>query len=857
MKIRDLRINGIDKPLGFSLKTPSLTFIVESEKQKIIECNLLVATDLLFTQTVYKQKDVSSPHLLSFDLQPRTRYYLKIIVSDSFGEQIEEITWFETAKMDEKWIGKWITPNSKVITNPKLFYDFELDKTPIEARLYCTGLGLYETAINHERVSDEYLAPGYHEYKHWIQYQTYDVTSQLVKGMNTVEVILGDGWYKGHFGPEGGKDALYGDQYKFIAELHVLLADGTSIVLGTDQQWQVEVSSTLSSSIYNGEIRDDRRLSDETEFVTLIDSFDTPLVSRLSVPVKVHKLLQPKSIFSNPYGQIIIDYGQNIAGWLAFNSDLPVDEQVKFEFGEVLIDSDLYVENLREAKAQFIYTSDGESKVIRPRFTYYGFRYVRVTGMTLKQCESLIAEAISSDLPRTGNLTTNNSTINQLISNAYWSQLDNYVDIPTDCPQRDERLGWTGDAQIFCTTGAFFKQVQPFFKKYLTDLSFAQRKDGAVPKVVPDYWCEEEMQSPAAWGDAATIIPWEIYQIYGDIQILRDQIESMCSWVNYVQSHSHDGLWSDDFQYGDWLALDGEDPLSPEGKTDKIFIASVYAYVSAMIVARALKILDDVRSEQYIKLSKSLREKLIETYLTEDGYPIFETQTAYVLLVYFEIYHHDHKDSLIKGFIDLLERDNYQVLTGFVGTPYLCLALSKYHLDDIAYKMLLNEKCPSWLYPISMGATTIWERWDSMLPDGSMNPQEMNSLNHYAYGSIVRWMVEYMAGIKQSENSIGYQKVIFSPRPNSQISEVHADYNSPSGRWEIGYKLEGNHFILSVCVPHGKIAEVVLPNAAHLQFENYHSSAEETDLRLLSVSAGRHRFEYDFEKEGHTFDYKK
>ncbi|MGH1811680.1 family 78 glycoside hydrolase catalytic domain [Enterococcus entomosocium] len=851
MNIFNLKVNGIRKPLGYNFNSIYISY----ELDDVILGNdylvmLEVSSSNNFKNLIYKSKlnniVGSKSFSIEIDLKVRTRYYYRICIKDLENNiHFSNIEWFETGKMDEPWQANWIsTPEN--ISHPILNKEIEVNRKVINARLYCTGLGLYEANLNGEKIGDEQLSPGYHDYSKWLQIQTYDITELFTLGLNYLEFTLGNGWYKGNFGFNGGSNNIYGDRFLLIGEIHISYEDGSTEVIKTDSTWKYTNSNITESGIYYGEDRNDNVNLINNHSVTVVDYGYDLLKDRLSVPIKIKEKINPAKILTNDKEELILDMGQNMVGWVAFHNKLSRNSNISIEYGEILQNGYFYRDNLRHARAKYTYVSDGKVKWIRPKFSFFGFRYVKITGITKEEIklEDFVGEVVFSDLEQTGHIETNNSDINQLFSNIFWSQKGNFVDVPTDCPQRDERMGWTGDAQVFSETALYNMDAYAFYKKYLNDLQLEQAPNGAVPMTVPSMTLEETNESTAVWGDVCAILPWNLYKFYGNKNILKDSLPSMKKWISYIQSKSQDYLWTEGFQFGDWLALDGPSPYSPLGGTEEKLIATIYSYYSTKIVADSLNILDKSGSHGYYELANKIKSAIQNEYLSSNGRLVVNTQTAYTLILYFEIFEPHQKETLLENFKNILKKSNYTIQTGFVGTPLLCLTLSKYGEDEIAYTLLFNKDCPSWLYAIDMGATTIWERWDSVLPNGVMNENGMNSLNHYAYGSIGQWMYEYLLGIKQFEGSVGFTNIQIQPKINWRLNFVKGFYHSPSGKVDVSWENINNDITLNVTIPPGVEGRIILENTEVNYFSHYHQAFQKGKNVEVIVTQGTYKFTY-------------
>ncbi len=816
MKISEIYVNHMHHPVGFELKDLRIEFSIETESfRKIQKCLIISANGSEVLNTGFSEYDNNffTPEL---ELNPRTRYDVEIRVRDE-KEETSARTFFETGKMDEPFLASWIGNDDKDIQNTVFEKNFELDGNVREARLYATGLGLYEACLDGEKVGDEYLAPGCTNYRKWVQVQTYDVTEMLTSGSkHSLTFSLGDGWYKGNMGFDGGKSEIYGNRQAMIAELHVKFEDGTEKVICSDDSWKTTSGKITRSSIYYGEDLDATIELKNWKKAEILDLPRDVLCDRLSMPIRIDERLDVVKVISTPAGETVLDFGQNQAGWLEFYNREPKGTVIKFEMGEILQNGNFYRENLRDARAAFQYTSDGNEGWVRPHFTYYGYRYVRVTGNTLDiNPDDFKAAVMFSSMDKTGSLETDNKKVNRLFQNVQWGQKSNFFDVPTDCPQRDERLGWTGDADVFSNTAALNMNVFEFFKKYARDMAVEQQSHGGMLTMyAPSMGVDDG--GAAVWGDAATIVPWNMYQAYGDPAILRQNYEEMKSWVDWITQNTRtENLWTGCFQFGDWIALDGENPALPTGKTDEDFIASVYYCYSAEIVSKAATILGhDEDAAFYAEKASAIRKAIQNEYITANGRLAIDTQTGYALALYFNLVPESQQQRVLNDLTARLGKDDDHLKTGFVGTPFICQVLSRFGNHRLAAKIFMNEDFPSWLYAVNMGATTVWERWNSVLEDGSMNPDGMNSLNHYSIGAIMEWGYRYLLGIR--DHTPGYQKVIFSPNFDYHLKKVSGHYDSSYGRLNASYEIETDaaHTVrLNLDVPFGQTVTVTLPRA--------------------------------------------
>lgn len=824
MKLYDLKVNHLTNPLGFRMESTTFSWKVkEAQGKKQTAARVQVALDETLTQTLFDsgwdETASSLAYPVTLNLQPRTRYYWTVSVQSDAGETAEgETQWFETAKMSEEWAGKWITCDNSEPRLPFFTKKIIPAKEVKSARLYISGLGLYEAYFDGEKIGNEFLTPYSNDYDEWVQYQTYDMT-ELLKKQGTLSVLLGNGWYKGRFGFSAREEkGFFGDEWKLIAELRIVYADGSEEVIGTDESWKVTRSKITWATLYDGEVRDDTLQPLPEETAVLCDAPKGVLTARMSLPVTIHETFAPVELIHTPAGETVLDMGQEFAGIFKFKVHEPAGTKIHIQTGEILQQGNFYNDNLRTAKSEYIYISDGTEQEIIPRFTYYGYRYVKIEGVMDLRKEDFVGLALYSDITDKGTMHTGHELVNQLISNTRWGLKGNFVDVPTDCPQRDERMGWTGDAQVFSPTATYLEDTYAFYAKYLYDMAQEQKSlGGKVPDVVPSVGVTS---CACVWGDASCIIPWNLYQFYGDKQILKDQFESMKSWVDYVTSVDGDNHgWRYVFHYGDWLALD-----NPSGKkdavlggTDEEFIANVYYAASAQLVSKAAAVLGyEEEEKKYAELSERQFAEVKREYYSQTGRCCIKTQTALILTLKYGL--SDNVEYTRKTLRRLFEENEYKLKTGFVGTPLMCNVLSENGMEDIAWKLLLNEEYPGWLHEIKLGATTVWERWNSVEDDGSISSTGMNSLNHYSYGSIVEWMFRFAVGI-QLPKTPGFQSIRIAPSLNWHLGEMEAAYDSPAGTYKTAWKLvDPTHVELSVEVPFGCSAQLVLPMAKEETF---------------------------------------
>jgi len=876
VKITHLKTNHIENPLGFAIERPVFSWIVEDTLDTVqTAAQVLVSLDNDFEQIIFDSGKVdgagidSLAYRPSIRLEPRTRYFWKVRVWGETESAESAPAWFETAKMDEGWQAEWITPDfDDNRTHPILYRHFDLPSRAVTARAYICGLGLYHLELNGHKVGNEHFTPYCNAYDQWLQYQTFDITEQLVVGRNLMSVMLGNGWYKGRYGAHGGSAAFYGDRFALICELHITLADGTGLIVATDPSWKAQPSPVIESDIFDGETYDARiaklvPLPGSAFGVKPIALDTTRLEARRSLPVCVNEEIKPVAVIHTPTGETVLDMGQNMTGWVRFRTSAPAGTRIHLQFGEVLQGGNFFRDNLRTARAEYVYIADGTAAVAQPYFTFFGFRYVKISGWVGPlDVDNFTGCVIYSQMDTIGHIETSNEKVNRLFENALWGQKGNFLDIPTDCPQRDERLGWTGDAQIFAGTACFNMDTAAFFSKYAYDLAKEQAKTGGmVPHIVP--MVNLDKGGSAGWGDVATIVPWTVYEFYGDSDILERQYESMRAWVDYIRTIDEASggrrLWTEGTHFGDWLALDGDDPEDPRrGGTPEDFIASAFYCYSARLVARAAAVLGKTeQADAYWRLSEEIRTAIQQEYFTPTGRLAVPTQTGYVLALFMDLVPRAHRERVRNDLVSKLKKDQMHLKTGFIGTPYLCRVLSNIGANDLAYRLLLNEDYPSWLYAVNLGATTVWERWNSLNPDGSISSTSMNSFNHYAYGSIVEWMYRDMCGLNPSagdDSATGFRRALIAPKPNRALQWARARYRSAAGYYECGWRLaDTGHLTIEIAIPFNASARVILPGARvdeiAINSQRLHEGGQVGDSVELTLGAGQYAIEYLFREE--------
>jgi len=845
---RSLRTEYKENPLGIDATRPRLSWQLVGDRRGLAQTAYEVRVARSERDVRRGSKLVWSSGRVSSDqsvqrpydgpaLESGGRYYWQVRAWDEKGKATpwSAPAWWEMGLLEPSdWEALWIDPalpDDPAVSGPvpMLRREFSVDGKVASARAYVTSHGLYELWLNGQRVGDQVFTPGWTAYKERLQYQTYDVTSLLKSGKNAVGALIGNGWYRGDL-PR--RRNLYGNRLALLAQIVITHPDGSREIVGTDGDWLAATGPILMAENYNGETYDARLEKPgwatagydarAWSAVKVVPAAAHRLVAPAGPPVRRIEEVRPVKILKTPEGDTVVDMGQNMVGWVRLKVEGPAGTAVTLRHTEVLDkDGNFYTESLRVAKQTVRYTlKGGGPETYEPHFTFQGFRFVAVDGypgeLTL---DSLTGVVVHSDMAKAGSFETSRPIVNQLQHNITWGQKGNFLDVPTDCPQRDERLGWTGDAQVFCRTATFNFDVAGFFTKWLRDLAADQYDNGAVPHVIPDALTTPDRMAAGSsgWADAAVIIPWTLYLAYDDRRLLEEQYDSMARWVGYEERRAGDDLiWDGDFHYGDWLAYAApprEARSYPGATTSKDLIATAFFAHSAELLGRIAGILGkDADATRYRDLSARVKKAFGEEFVTARGRVGESTQTAYVLALQFDLLpENERQEAADRLARDVRERGH--LTTGFLGTPYLCHVLSRYGYLDEAYMLLTREEYPSWLYPVTQGATTIWERWDGQKPDGTFQDPSMNSFNHYAYGAIGDWMYRVMAGIDTDVAAPGYKHILIQPRPGGGFTSVKATHETMHGEVSSAWNLEGDRFTLDVEVPPNTTATVRVPGA--------------------------------------------
>lgn len=845
LTVTDLSIEYEREALGIGSPRPRLSWRVETTitgwQQTEYEIEAYDAAGILHGQSGRVTSNESVYVAWPFAaLHSRERLTLRVRVWGSAGSVSP---WSKPVMLEvgllspEDWSAQFVTPDWKEDKTqaqpaPLLRRTFVVHEGMLSARLYVTALGVYEARINGQAVGDQLLAPGWTSYPSRVLYQTFDVTELLRTGNNALGALLGNGWYRGRLGFDGGRRNIYGEHLALLAQLEITYSDGSSERIVTDHSWRATTGPILASDLYDGETYDARLEHpgwseaeyDERDWagVRPLEQTLTTLAAPSGPPVRRMELLAPVAILTSPGGRTLVDFGQNLVGRLRLTVQGAAGQMITLRHAEVLDQGELGTRPLRTALAtdRYILRGEGEESW-EPSFTFHGFRYAEIEGWPGElHAEDLRAVVCHSDLERCGWFACSDPLLARLHENVVWSMRGNFLSIPTDCPQRDERLGWTGDIQVFTPTASFLYNTAGFLASWLVDLSTEQATAGGlVPYVVPNVLHSllsddigSAMSPTAAWGDAAVLVPWTLYQRYGDRGILEAQFTSMCSWVDLlarVAGEKH--LWDRGFQFGDWLDPSAPPDRPAQARADPAVIATAYFARSADILSQVAGILGRTEeASRYLALTAQVRDAFDTEYVTPAGRVLSDAATVYALALQFDLLPQPEQRQHAGARLATLVRESgYHINTGFVGTPLICDALCSVGEDDTAFQLLMQHGCPSWLYPVTMGATTIWERWDSMLPDGSLHPGEMISFNHYALGAVADWLHRTVAGLAPAEP--GYRSLVIQPRPGGGLTSARASLRTPYGLAESGWSIEEGQLKIKVIVPPNTTASVTLP----------------------------------------------
>lgn len=767
-------------------------------------------------------------------LSSRERVEIRVRVR---GEDGTESAWSPSSPVEigllheSDWSAQMVGPPDPAIEAPLIRSTFETprDATVASARIYATGQSVYQLELNGARVGDDELAPGWTAYESRLRYRTYDVTDIIRPGANAIGAWLGDGWWRGYLG-WGERKSLYGSELGVLIQLEIDFQDGRRQTVVSGPDWLCSTGPIHSSDLYNGEDYDARGFDAAWSQIGFNEDGWTPvavrglggarLIAPDGPPVRVVETRTVERVLTSPSGKTILDFGQNLVGRLRIKVSGPAGTTITLRHAEVLESGELALAPLRAARATDTYTLAGEDEEHwAPRFTFHGFRFAQVDGWPgALDSSAVVAEVMHSDMERTGWFETSNPLLNQLHQNIVWGMRGNFIDIPTDCPQRDERLGWTGDIQVFAPTAAYLFNSAGLLESWLKDLAVEQRRYGGTPMLIPAIVAGYEGPI-AGWADAATVVPWTLFEAYGDLGLLEAQFDSMVAWVEEVTvAADNDLVWRNGFQFGDWL-----DPTAPadrpeEAQTSPEVIATAYFARSSRIVAAAAALLDRRdAAEKYDALADRIKRAFNREFVSRSGRLKSDSATAYALALTFDLI----DDSVVRQnaadrLAEIVTENDFRISTGFIGTPIINDALSANGHIDVAYRLLLQTAPPSWLYSVTRGATTVWERWDSLLPNGAINPSGMTSFNHYALGAVADWMHRTVAGLASA--APGYRRLRIAPRPPAWgLTSASATLRTPYGIASAGWRRASDEIRVEARIPVGTTAEVELPSGRQLE----------------------------------------
>ncbi len=852
LKIDKLTVNHLTEAIGMD-EAPRFAWKIIADFRGFVQqkYRLMIAQNVDFCAPVYDSGWVETEQSLNvecagFEMRAAREYFARVAVAGIHGEESD---WsaplrFVSGMMDMPWQAKYVSAE-----NPPCPEDskgtcvagkFTVDGAVQEAWLFTSAKGVYAPYMNGSRVAGDLLAPGWTSYHKHALYQTNDVKSYLRQGENAIGAMLGAGWYKGLMGFLSKRNN-YGDQTAFLCQLLIRYADGREQIVVSDESWIGGDSPVIFSEIYDGEKYDARMERDgwctsecmpkDWDNVAIVDGDFSVLNAQPGCRIRCRMKLPASALIITPEGDRVVDFGQNLSGWPEFAVRGAAGESYTLKCFETLdAKGNVYTANLRLAKQELHYTCKGSAEEKHhPEFTFYGFRYIHLVNWPQNaKAEDFCAWVVSSDMEDTGEFECSEPLVNQLHRNIRWSQIDNFLDVPTDCPQRNERVGWTGDAQIFCRTASSLMDVYAFYRKWLKDVQADQQPDGGVSHIVPDiisgqpeaandWLLSQGAHSAAGWADAIVICPWTLYLVYGDKQILEEQYESMRKWISFMRDHAVDYIWNYKLQFGDWVALDAEEGSYFGATPNDLTCTAYYAY-STQLFAKIASILGkDEDAKAYGELYNAIVDKFRRTFFNSDGSMNVQTQTAHILALHFDLAAPEHREKTAQALVRLLDREDGHLVTGFMGTTFFTHALANNGYADRAYDLLLKEDFPSWLYQIKAGATTVWEHWDGIRPDGSMWSPDMNSFNHYAYGSIGEWLYRGIAGIDADPADPAYHHAILHPKINRRMQYARASIETPYGKLSLGWKIDGEGAEVSLCIPANTHATLLLQDFTEVQ----------------------------------------
>ncbi|MFC3801133.1 family 78 glycoside hydrolase catalytic domain [Cohnella sp. GCM10012308] len=833
--LTNLKTEYLYNPLGIDTPRPRLSWMIETKSRGFLQSayQILVSSDrqqlVDASAIVWDSGKVNSEQsvFVSYDgptLLSNERYYWKVRVWDrddhpSGWSEISE--WSMGLLRISDWKANWIGEVFKPVEGNReaSFFrkSFTIEKPVRSATLFATAFGAIELSINGSRVGEDYFAPEWTDYQTRVHYRTYDVTGMLHEGSNAVGSIVGEGWYSGHIAWYGKN--LYGEALRFMLQMAIRYEDGTEDTIVSDASWKESKGPILFSDFLMGESYDARLEHAGWNEAGFDDSawrsphvygdFKGWITAQASPPIRVMEEKKPIAERKLASGAQLIDLGQNMVGWTRIELTGDRGSKVTLRYAEILDqDGSIYTDNLRTAKQTDTYILKGEGlESYEPKFTFHGFRYAEITAPADVKVTRVTGRVIHNAMKKTGKLVTSDAGVNQLFSNIYWTQRANFISVPTDCPQRDERMGWTGDAQIFSRTASYNMDVAGFFAKYMTDIVDAQRKTGAFTDTAPflkgfSDWCT--FVASAGWADAGVIIPWTMYSVYEDRRIVEDHYEAMAAWMDFLIKMNPSLLRTDTQYYGDWLSLNASTPMD-------LFATAYFAYCAKLMAAMSEAVGKKEQAASYAELFEQVRSRFNEAFVGTDGRIAGETQTGYAMALFMELLPEEGRSKAAAHLISDIEQRGWHITTGIHGIKYLLPVLCEAGYEEAAYRLLLQETYPSWLYSINNGATTIWERWDGWTEEKGFQTPGMNSFNHYALGAVGEWMFRYMGGIDKASGTPGYKHIQIRPFLNDRLASVDCEYESSYGTIRSRWSIEGGFAELQVTIPPNTKADIHIP----------------------------------------------
>jgi alpha-L-rhamnosidase len=864
MASNDLRISGLrceylTNPLGIDEPSPRLSWMIESARRGARQASyrILAASsrELLLAGKgdlwdSGRAESERTTHVIygGRALASREACFWQVEAWDERGKRARspEALWSAGLLDSSDWTARWIAADPQALRRdpgateptwtepgtPAVFRrEFDVPSPVRRATLYASARGLFELRMNGARVGSDVLAPEWTDYDKRIQYRTYDATGLLAPGRNALGATLGDGWWSGFVGWQETRGRYGNLQNSLLVQLEIDLEAGGRIVVGTDSSWRCSTGPILSSDFMAGEVYDARRERQGWDRAGLADadwlpSLEVhaplaPLVSQRSEPVRVTATIEPVRTWAEGPGVVLFDLGQNISGWVLLTTNAPAGARLQLRHGERLSkDGTLYTENLRRARATDVYVCRGGGEAWEPRFTFHGFQFVELSGDEAAVAQSSVkGRAVSSDTPRAGSFECSDSRVNRLWLNGLWSQRDNFISVPTDCPQRDERLGWTGDAQVFLRTASYNADVAAFMTKWMVDVEDAQTPEGVFPDTAPrmregqNFTGLGNLAGAAGWADAGVVVPWTLWRVYGDRRIIERHWDAMAAWLAFLERINPGCLRVNRLgnNYGDWLCLPSDTSFGTHSPMKYLLATAYWANDAERMSIMAAEIGRDADSRRYRAMFERVRAAFQREYLRRDGELTVDTQTAYLLALSMDLLPEAARPRALERLVANIESLGSHLSTGFIGISHLNPVLTLGGRADVAYRLLLRDDYPSWLYPVRHGATTIWERWNGWTEEGGFFDPQMNSFNHYSLGSIGEWLFRHVAGIDLDPGAPGFQRFVLRPFPGGGLTSASASYRTMHGEISSSWTLSGEEFSWNVTVPANTSAVVFIP----------------------------------------------